>query len=212
LSAEHGGANLLPAPARRALLRGRALRWLATAAVLAAVAVTAGGAHLGTSLSSLRARIAEQEARWQASTEQRSRVEHEAVARERARTVDTAIASLIRTGPPWSQALESLGLLLPDDARVERLTGAVDPSDGRWQVALRVEFRGDGVAEAAESVSDFAAALRASPLWTVRQVERQPDLASPADDASTRVHFLLATELAPLQAREAPPASGDAHG
>ncbi len=218
LSADERSENLLPAPTRRKLARGRARRRLALAAVLAGITVLAGAAQLGLTRASLREQIARLDVAWEERAAERREAEATASARTRAAQIERAIGSIWRAGPPWTGALETLGLLLPDDALVERLT--IDHDGTRWNATLHVEVRGEDVAQAADSVSRFAAELGDSPLWAVRSVEREPMAAPPPGEEGPeiRMRFRIGAELAPIRpaisARGAPEASaaGGSHG
>jgi hypothetical protein len=217
LSVDERSENLLPAPTRRALARRRARSRLAATAALAGVAVLAGAAQLGITRSSVRQEIARFDAAWESRAEVRRRAEAAASARARAERIEQAIGSIWRPGPPWTGALEALGLLLPDDALVERLT--IDHDGTRWNATLHVEFRGEDVAQAADSVSRFAAELGESPLWAVRSLEREPMAPGPSGEGpEIRMRFRIGAELAStrptVSARGEPDASaaGGSHG
>ena len=102
-------------------------------------------------------------------------------------------------------------------ALVERLV--IDHQETRWRATLHVEFRGEDVAEAADSVSQFTMKLGQAPLWGVRSVDRE-HLAPASSETTTgsRMRFRIDAEVAPTlptisaDAETEPSSVGDSHG
>jgi hypothetical protein len=197
LCPHQGGENLLPIPARRALARQRARQHLTTSAALAGALLLSAASYVGSTLSALQQEIASFDAAWESRAAVRRRAEAAASARARGGTIEQAIGSVWRPIPSWTGTLEALGLSLPDDALVERLV--IDHDGTRWNAALHVEFRGDDVAEAAQSISRFTTDLGESPLWVVRSLDREPlPPGLSEEDSGSRIRFRVVAEVAPV--------------
>lgn len=192
LAPETATSNLLPAEAKRANASQVTRRRLVVAAAATAALLLFAGAHLGLRTFSLSAQSDSLEQMWQASQAEREEAEVLTQARARGREIDHVLGALAKPQPPWSRALESLGRLLPDDAVLDRAHGAYDE---RWLLIFHVEFRGPDLAAAAAAASRFSDDLDASPLFVVRETERQESPNRP-DEAFVRVRIRIATEIA----------------
>jgi hypothetical protein len=100
---------------------------------------------------------------------------------------------------------------------VERLI--IDHEATRWNATLHLEFRGEDVAEAAQSISQFTTDLGESPLWVVRSLEREPmPPGLSEEDSGSRMRFRVVAEVAPVSpatpaaGEGGPSGPGDSHG
>lgn len=217
LGLDQGGENLLPVPARRALARKRARQHLTASAALTGALLLSAASYLGSTLSALQEEIASFDATWESRAAVRRRAETAASARARGGRIEEVIGSIWRPVPSWTGALEALGLSLPDDALVERLI--IDHEGTRWNATLHLEFRGEDVAEAAQSISRFTTDLGESPLWVVRSLEREPlPPGLSEEDSGSRMRFRVVAEVAPVSpatpaaGEGGPSGPGDSHG
>ncbi|MEM7410909.1 MAG: hypothetical protein AAF430_11790 [Myxococcota bacterium] len=190
------GGNLLPREVAHARRSQRLERRLGASVLWLGCLALAGLAYVWMNLSSLSDASAQMESAWAALAGERAAVERTEAARGRATSVAEALDALEGADPPWPQALDAIGVLLPEDALLLRLSARRDAADA-WVASLDVEFRGADMAEAASEVSNFAARLTDSPLWAVRTLERTTAPPAGEPEAGARVHFRLEAALAP---------------
>ena len=189
------GGSLLPAEVRRARRSGRVRQGLQSATLLLATVVLAGCLYIGLHLGHLAEAAGALESAWQELARERAEVARSAAARARADHVARALEGLEGSDPPWPTALDAIGVLLPEDALLLRLSARRDAADA-WVASLDVEFRGADLAEAASEVSNFAARLSESPLWAVRTLERTTAPPAGEPEVGTRMHFRLEAAIA----------------
>jgi hypothetical protein len=201
------GCNLLPRATLAARRERRArLHSILALAASGALSLLAVAAHAAQTFAIHREGAAVQ-TRIESVAERTARAHETARIRERAHSMDQALAELRSHELPLASWLDALRRLAPPDIALDSLHA--ERAAGACTGTLVVVSRAKSVAGAAVLAAQFAQALGRIPLFTVTSVERSPDNSQLQDAAFATVQFRISGALRPLQpAERLPPADG----